>query len=283
MDSKFRPTFFKIIPTGSCHFKIRATETKIRTLKYVESSHYMGDENRDTKLCSVLALVGVDTHEKFLSHLEGTITITNHQTGDMGCLYFIPYKTTKHFTKIKGDILDKDGATRVQVKGDWTSNYTYRKVGEEAWKEVWNLPADILEDKKKYYGFSTFAIQLNEEEEGVAPTDSRNRPDQRFLEHGDVEGAAEEKLRLEEKQRARRKAAKNAEPQHLTLGRPSRALARGYFVTKLFAGPCYTSPDHGENVNGPETHSLTHPDQGQDNQKMRAGPLFAYIYYTKTN
>eukprot|EP00116_Pleurobrachia_bachei_P012022 sb/3472284/ len=167
MDSKFRPTFFKIIPTGSCHFKIRATGEHFSWKKPTTTIHNI-----------ILGQLWNDQ--------EGTITITNHQTGDMGCLYFIPYKTTKHFTKIKGDILDKDGVTRVQVKGDWTSNYTYRKVGEEAWKEVWNLPADILEDKKKYYGFSTFAIQLNEEEEGVAPTDSRNRPDQRCLEHGDV-------------------------------------------------------------------------------------------------
>lgn len=49
--------------------------------------------------------------------------------------------------------------------------------------------------------FSTFACQLNELEEGVAPTDSRNRPDQRLMEEGKFEQANEEKMKLEEKQR----------------------------------------------------------------------------------
>ena len=46
-------------------------------------------------------------------------------------------------------MFDLDGVARLQIKGDWTSHYTYRKVGEEAWNDVWSLPAEILEDKKK--------------------------------------------------------------------------------------------------------------------------------------
>ena len=42
----------------------------------------------------------------------------------------------------------------------------------------------------------------------VAPTDSRHRPDQRALEVGDLTLATPEKLRLEEKQRAARRARK---------------------------------------------------------------------------
>lgn len=49
------------------------------------------------------------------------------------------------------------------------------------------------------------AAQLNEPEEGVAPTDSRLRPDQRLMENGRWEEANKEKLRLEEKQRAVRR------------------------------------------------------------------------------
>ena len=39
----------------------------------------------------------------------------------------------------------------------------------------------------------------------IAPTDSRYRPDQRALEQGDIRLAGNEKIRLEEKQRAARK------------------------------------------------------------------------------
>lgn len=56
-------------------------------------------------------------------------------------------------------------------------------------------------------------MQLNEMEPGVienmCPTDSRLRPDIRKLEHGDHDGAAAEKNRLEEKQRDYRKSRKH--------------------------------------------------------------------------
>lgn len=42
-------------------------------------------------------------------------------------------------------------------------------------------------------------------EEGLAPTDSRKRPDQRLMEEGKWDDANDEKLRLEEKQRAARR------------------------------------------------------------------------------
>ncbi len=44
------------------------------------------------------------------------------------------------------------------------------------------------------YGFSEFTCTLNELEEGMAPTDSRLRPDQRIMEYGDFEGANTEKV-----------------------------------------------------------------------------------------
>lgn len=44
------------------------------------------------------------------------------------------------------------------------------------------------------YGFSEFASSLNEPEDGVAPTDSRLRPDQRIMEEQDFNRANEEKV-----------------------------------------------------------------------------------------
>lgn len=60
-------------------------------------------------------------------------------------------------------------------------------------------------DSDKWYNFTLLAAQLNEFEEGVAPTDSRRRPDQRLMEEGLWDEANTEKLRLEEKQRAKRR------------------------------------------------------------------------------
>jgi hypothetical protein len=60
-------------------------------------------------------------------------------------------------------------------------------------------------DSDKYYNFTELACQLNEPEEGVAPTDTRNRPDQRLMEDGQWDDANLEKVRLEEKQRTSRR------------------------------------------------------------------------------
>jgi oxysterol-binding protein 1 len=67
-------------------------------------------------------------------------------------------------------------------------------------KLLWQrrMPPAYLESM---YNFTQLAIELNEEEPGVAPTDSRRRPDQRLMEAGRWDEANEEKLRLEEKQR----------------------------------------------------------------------------------
>ncbi|XP_055528806.1 oxysterol-binding protein-related protein 2 isoform X1 [Wyeomyia smithii] len=67
-----------------------------------------------------------------------------------------------------------------------------------------------------YYQFTNFAMSLNQMEDhmkrrGVCPTDSRLRPDIRKLEQGDLDGAAAEKTRLEEKQRDNRKKCKKAD------------------------------------------------------------------------
>lgn len=59
---------------------------------------------------------------------------------------------------------------------------------------------------KQMYNFTTYAMQLNELHEDqqplLPPTDSRLRPDCRALENGDLDKATQEKIRVEEKQRA---------------------------------------------------------------------------------
>lgn len=53
--------------------------------------------------------------------------------------------------------------------------------------------------------FSSLALTLNEPEEGIAPTDSRLRPDQRLMEAGLWDEANIQKQRIEEHQRLERK------------------------------------------------------------------------------
>ena len=58
---------------------------------------------------------------------------------------------------------------------------------------------------EKCYNFTQLAVELNELEDGVAPTDSRLRPDQRLMEQGLWDDANTCKLLLEDKQRAARR------------------------------------------------------------------------------
>lgn len=60
-------------------------------------------------------------------------------------------------------------------------------------------------ESSKMYSMTLLAIQLNEPEDGVAPTDSRLRPDQRLMEDGRWDEANHVKGVLEESQRARRR------------------------------------------------------------------------------
>jgi len=57
-------------------------------------------------------------------------------------------------------------------------------------------------DSDRYYGFSYFAVQLNEllesEKEQLPCTDCRFRPDQQMLENGNVQDADAEKKRVEQ-------------------------------------------------------------------------------------
>jgi oxysterol-binding protein 1 len=66
-----------------------------------------------------------------------------------------------------------------------------------------------LPNFERMYGFSAFTCNLNyineEMKKSLPTTDCRRRPDQRLMEEGDYDRAAEEKHRLEEKQRAVRK------------------------------------------------------------------------------
>lgn len=65
--------------------------------------------------------------------------------------------------------------------------------------------SDRSENAENMYYFSSLALTLNEPEDGVAPTDSRLRPDQRLMEAGLWDEANTEKQRLEERQRLERR------------------------------------------------------------------------------
>ncbi|CAN1312852.1 Oxysterol-binding protein-related protein 1D [Linum perenne] len=104
---------------------------------------------------------------------------------------------------------DRTGQKVAMLVGKW-DEAMYYVLGDPTTKTeailLWERDKAVT---KTRYNFTPFAITLNEVTPGLLeklpPTDSRRRPDQRFLENGEYELANAEKLRLEQLQRQARK------------------------------------------------------------------------------
>ncbi|CAH2097362.1 unnamed protein product [Euphydryas editha] len=135
----------------------------------------------------------------------GDMHITCHGT-DISCkLNFIKassWSNSRH--EVRGAVTA--GGTRLRLQGRW-SEALYAGDPPAA-KCLWR-PGAMPPEHELYYGFTRFAIELNELEPGLRPllphTDTRFRPDQRALEEGDVEAAEQFKHQLEQAQRERRR------------------------------------------------------------------------------
>ncbi|KAH0858894.1 hypothetical protein HID58_087155 [Brassica napus] len=119
--------------------------------------------------------------------------------------------------QVHGIVQDKSGKTVATMFGKWDESMHYvtgdcsgkGKLSEDMsgaqllWKRS-KPPGNATK-----YNLTRFAITLNELTPGLKeklpPTDSRLRPDQRYLENGEFEMANTEKLRLEQRQRQARK------------------------------------------------------------------------------
>ncbi|CAL9729605.1 oxysterol-binding protein homolog 1 [Monosporozyma unispora] len=172
---------------------------------------------------------------------SGEVRIENRTTGDY-CV--MTYKargwTAVSAYEVRGDVYNKDGVKCWTFGGRWNNALFAKKIVSKGGNRTnSNANTDIEIDAKndnyktqldepKFDGtrfliwkvhkrlgkvpfnLTPFAITLNDPQpkllEWVAPTDTRLRPDQRAMEDGLYDEAATEKHRLEEKQRAVRKA-----------------------------------------------------------------------------
>jgi len=154
--------------------------------------------------------------EKYVEPV-GSMTITNEATGESATITF----------KAKGMFSGRSEDVAVQLfdpygdelplglLGKWTHSLSITENGvpKSNTPAIWTA-AKLAPDAGKHYGFTTFAASLNEitpnEKGKIAPTDSRLRPDQRAAEEGDFDAAEGLKVKLEEKQRKRRKAVEES-------------------------------------------------------------------------
>ncbi|CAH1249698.1 OSBPL6 [Branchiostoma lanceolatum] len=105
---------------------------------------------------------------------------------------------------VLGSVLDKDGKEVHHLFGKWHEGLWCGHPPSA--KCIWR-PGSMPEEYDLYYGFTRFAVELNELtpdlRTALPPTDTRFRPDQRLLEEGQVQRAQNEKVRLEQMQRMR--------------------------------------------------------------------------------
>ena len=141
--------------------------------------------------------------------LYGECVITCPQSGLTARIQFVKasYWSNKRH-EMFGTITDAGagGAVVTNMSGKWSEALYIGKAPSA--RCIWR-PGSLPEEAQLYYGFSRFAIELNEvtavEKEKIPPTDARYRPDQRALEEGRFAEAENVKLGLEQAQRDRKR------------------------------------------------------------------------------
>jgi len=196
MTSKFRGKYLQVFPIGTTHFVVKST-----------GHHYTWN-----KVCTTVHNIIVG---KLWVDQSGEIVVKEHKTGASARVKFHPYSYFSRETprRVTGGVFSPDGSPKYELQGTWDNSMSCAEVlssdgdnwdtAEQLTRWVKNAP---LENSDKVYHFTSMACTLNEPEEGVAPTDARNRPDQRLMEEQNYPAANTMKVKLEEAQRTRRRA-----------------------------------------------------------------------------
>ncbi|WFC94118.1 Oxysterol-binding protein 3 [Malassezia brasiliensis] len=151
---------------------------------------------------------------KYLEHV-GEMTVTEIKSN---LRLVIQFKESSMFggassrNHVVGTMYDANGSEIASFKGKWDEQFA-RQVDKDHLQVLWEA-APMPPNSARYYGFTNFAMSLNEItpdlQNILPPTDSRLRPDQRALEDGDVDSAENLKAQLEGRQRERRKELEEA-------------------------------------------------------------------------
>lgn len=216
MTSKFRGKYLQVIPLGIAKVEFPSTGNKYLWRKVTTTIHNI-----------IVGKLWVDHH--------GDMEIIGQQSAKgIKChLKYIPYSYFTRDTqrRVKGVVMNKQNEVKWVINGTWDNKIEIAPVISTSgsadspvyktgnYKTIWTrrLPPP---DSEKYYNFTILACQLNEPEEGVAPTDSRLRPDQRLMEDCFWNESNQQKVRLEEKQRISRREREAEAEKAAAEGRP---------------------------------------------------------------
>ncbi|XP_032375575.1 oxysterol-binding protein-related protein 3 isoform X4 [Etheostoma spectabile] len=196
--NKFWGKSMEIIPVGTTHVTLPG----------------FGDHYEWNKVTSCIH--NILSGQRWIEHY-GEISIRN-SSSDM-CQCKITFVKAKYWNssvnEVEGAITDNKGKVIHKLFGKWQEAVFCGDPPSATC--IWRANAMPV-DLEQYYGFTKFAIELNELDPSLKPllppTDTRLRVDQRLLEEGNLETAEEQKQRIEQLQRERRKILEDNKATH---------------------------------------------------------------------
>ncbi|XP_029933228.1 oxysterol-binding protein-related protein 7 isoform X1 [Myripristis murdjan] len=167
----------------------------------------------------VTCIHNVLSQQRYLEHY-GEVIIRNLNSNVCTCkITFVKSRywgSDTNKNEVQGTVLDESGSIIHRFGGLWHEGIFCDTLPTP--KCIWK-PNPQPKDYLLYYGFSTFALELNELTPDLKPflppTDSRLRPDQRMLEEGRVDDSDRKKDEVEEIQRERRKELAKKGEEHV--------------------------------------------------------------------
>ncbi|XP_045575158.1 oxysterol-binding protein-related protein 3 isoform X3 [Salmo salar] len=187
--NKFWGKSMEIVPVGTTHVILPG----------------FGDHYEWNKVTSCIH--NILSGQRWIEHY-GEISIRNTSTDICQCkVTFIKAKYwNSSVNEVEGTITDHKGKVIHRLFGKWNEGVYCGDPPSATC--IWRANA-MPADHEQYYGFTKFAMELNELDPSLKlllpPTDTRLRLDQRLLEEGNVEAAEEQKQKIEQQQRDRRR------------------------------------------------------------------------------
>uniref|UniRef100_A0A671UX15 Oxysterol-binding protein n=1 Tax=Sparus aurata TaxID=8175 RepID=A0A671UX15_SPAAU len=186
--NKFWGKSMEIVPVGTTHVTLPG----------------IGDHYEWNKVTSCIH--NILSGQRWIEHY-GEISIRNTSSDICQCkITFVKAKYwNSSVNEVEGAITDSKGKVIHKLFGKWHESVFCGDPPSATC--IWRANAMPV-DHEQYYGFTKFAIELNELHPSfkllLPPTDTRLRVDQRLLEGGNLEAAEEQKQRIEQLQRDRR-------------------------------------------------------------------------------
>lgn len=196
--NKFWGKSMEIVPMGTTHVTLPE----------------FGDHYEWNKVTSCIH--NILSGQRWIEHY-GEMSIRNTNNSECQCkVTFVKAKSfSSTVNEVQAVITDRSGTVVHSLFGKW--NEALFQGSPPSATCLWRANP-LPEDHEQYYGFTQFAVELNELDPTLKPllppTDTRFRPDQRLLEEGNTEGAEEQKQRIEQLQRDRRRVLQDNNMTH---------------------------------------------------------------------